>query len=82
MISCSDYDYIEIACMYRYAIRLLLKSGGIVEGVALDTIRDDNNNECIKIKTADEDSKLVVLNDVLKMEAQDKNPHFNEVVFN
>ncbi|HFU74774.1 MAG TPA: transcriptional antiterminator, partial [Arcobacter sp.] len=27
MISCHQYDYIEIACMYHYPVALTLKSG-------------------------------------------------------
>jgi len=82
MISCSDYDYIEVACMYRYEIILVMKNGSLVEGVAVDTVRDELRKECIKVMTIDEEAKLVVLDDVLKMRAQTSNPHFNEVGFN
>ena len=82
MISCDDYDYIEVACMYRYEIKLTMKSGRLIEGVAVDTVRDELRKECIKVKTIDEEAKLVVLDDVLKMTAQTSNPYFNEVVFN
>lgn len=81
MISCSDYDYIEIACLYHYPVRLTMKQGESVEGVALDTQRDEANNECILVQSEGEDSKLVILNDVRKLEVTIENPHFNEVEF-
>ena len=37
MISCNQYDYIEIACMHNLSIELILKNGDGVCGVATDT---------------------------------------------
>lgn len=81
MISCSEYDYIELVCMYRYLVRLTMKTGGMVDGVALDTQRDDTKNECIKMKLEDGDSTLIVLNDIEKLEVRVENPHFREITF-
>lgn len=41
MISCEQYDYIEIVCLYHYPIELTMKSGERINGVALDTKRND-----------------------------------------
>lgn len=81
MISCSEYDYIEIVCIYRYPVRLTLKSGEIIEAVALDTQRNSSRQECIKVGREDEDSMLIVLDSIVKMEVCVENPHFKEITF-
>ncbi|MFM2663479.1 transcriptional antiterminator Rof [Vibrio mediterranei] len=80
MISCSDYDYIEIACMYRYPVKLTMKVGLLLEGIALDTVRDESNNECLKLNVKETDV-LVILDEINKLEVLVENPHFSEVVF-
>lgn len=81
MISCNDYDYIEIVCLYRYPVRLSLKYGVILEGVAIDTKRNDTRAECIELIIEGE-RQLVVLEDITKLTVTKENPHFTEVVFN
>ena len=48
MISCNHYDYIEIACMHRLNIELVLKNGDSVCGVAADIKRNALKQECIE----------------------------------
>ena len=80
MISCEYHDYIEIACLYNYRIRLILDSGVQLEGVAVDTVRNHDKEECIKIR--DENSEhLVVLDSVTTMEVLVENPHFKVISF-
>ena len=67
MISCSDYDYIEIVCMHRYPIKLTLRSGEQVEGVALDTQRNQDKEECIKLSVSGQE-QLVVLTGITELE--------------
>ncbi|MDF5463594.1 Rho-binding antiterminator, partial [Vibrio parahaemolyticus] len=50
MISCNDYDYIEIACTYQYPIILTLKSGEIIHCSAKDTSLNNEREECIKVE--------------------------------
>ena len=78
MISCQQYDYIEIACMYRFPLKITLKDGSIVEGKALDTARDDDGHECLKI-AMDEEKKLIILDEIALLEAMSTNPHFQSV---
>lgn len=80
MISCSDYDYIEIVCLFNYPIQLKLKNGDIITGTALDTTRNDAREECIKLSVAGKDT-LVVLDSIAKLRVTVDNPHFVEVVF-
>ncbi|QPL55184.1 Rho-binding antiterminator [Vibrio navarrensis] len=81
MISCSDYDYIEIVCLFKYPVELTMKSGSIICGKALDTARNQANEECIKLQTEGTEI-LVVLNSVTKLKVSVNNPHFQEVTFN
>jgi len=80
MISCHQYDYVEIACMYNFLIKLVLKTGMEIEGVACDTRRNEKREECIKLKVG-ETERLIVLDNISRMEAQDNNPHFQVVTF-
>jgi len=80
MISCSDYDYIEIACMHRYLVRLTLKDGESLEGKALDTARNEDKQECIKL-AVDSTEQLVVLDTLSKLEVLVDNPHFQLKTF-
>lgn len=80
MISCNDYDYIEIVCLYRYPVRLTLKSGQIIEGKALDTARNQEKQEAIKLDQNGVE-QLVVLDDLSLVEVLVDNPHFNKKSF-
>jgi Rho-binding antiterminator len=80
MIPCHQHDYVEIACMYRFAVRLLLRSGEALEGIAMDTQLNAGREECIKLKTGGREA-LVVLTDISRMEAVVANPHFDVVGF-
>ena len=80
MISCNDYDYIEIVCLYRYPVRLTLKSGLTIEGKALDTARNQDKQEAIKLDQNGVE-QLVVLDDLSLLEVLVDNPHFNQKSF-
>jgi len=80
MVSCQQYDYVEIACMYKFPLILTLKSGENLEGIAHDTKIDKNHKECIIIKSADEE-KVIVMDQIAKMEVKVENPHFQFVEF-
>ena len=80
MISCEQYDYIEIACMHRYPVKVTLKSGEELDGTAVDTARNGDKQECLRLRSEDQDS-LVVLDDLLKLSVLVDNPHFTQVEF-
>lgn len=80
MISCNQHDYIEIVCMYHYPIKLTLRSGDIIQGIALDTQRNDQRDECIKIEMEGVE-QLVVLQEIMILEVMVKNPHLQKVTF-
>ena len=81
VISCDEYDYIEIACMQRYPIKLTLKSAeALVEGVAIDTQRNKAREECVQIDV-NGTIALIVLDDISKLEVCVENPHFKMISF-
>jgi Rho-binding antiterminator len=80
MITCEQHDYIEIACTFNYPIKLIMKSGKIIECIALDTKLNEDKVECIKVKQKGEEV-LVVLDDIAKLEVCLDNPHFKSVTF-
>ena len=49
MISCEQHDYIEIACTFRYPLKLTLISGEVIEGIGIDTACNAQKQECIEI---------------------------------
>lgn len=80
MISCANHDYVEIACMYRFAIKLVFKNGQIVQGIAFQTTYNENREECMVLKT-EKGSEEIVLKQIALMEAVTKNPHFEKIDF-
>jgi len=80
MISCEQHDYIEIACLYNYRVRLTIDSGIQLEGVAVDTVRNHDQEECIKIRDGSSEH-LVVLDTITTMEAFVENRHFKVISF-
>jgi Rho-binding antiterminator len=57
-----------------------MKSGIVMECVALDTALNENREECIKVNLSG-DQLLVVLEDILKLEVCVENPHFKTISF-
>ena len=51
MVSCTEYDYLELACLYHYSVKLTMKVGAPITGIALDTTHNENSQECILIST-------------------------------
>lgn len=80
MMNCNQHDYVEIACMYRFLVKLTLRSELEMVGIAIDTGRNECGEECLKIE-ADSVEELVQLDVIEKMEALVENPHFKMVFF-
>ena len=80
MISCNEYDYVEIVCMYRYPVNITLKSGSMIEGIALDTQYNDERKECIKVDVDDTET-LITLASIDMLEVGIENPHFKQISF-
>jgi Rho-binding antiterminator len=80
MISCNEHDYIEIVCMQRYPIKLTMKTGEVITGIALDTQFNNNRDECIQVNVGGH-NRLFVLTAISSLEVRIKNPHVQRVSF-
>ena len=80
MISCDQYDYIEIVCTFNYPIKLTMKSGREISGVGLDTKLNGEKQECVKVDI-DGVHDLVVLDEISTLEISVDNPHFKVISF-
>ena len=88
MISCNDYDAIEIVCMHHYPIKIITKDDDIIECIALDTKINSTREECIQVKLKDDsnnpeqqETQLIVLSDIVTLTVCEENPHFQIVTF-
>ncbi|MBK7493398.1 MAG: Rho-binding antiterminator [Nitrosomonas sp.] len=78
-ISCDLHDFVEVACMYGYQLKLILKNDQIIEGKAIDIVNSPEKNECLVI---DSDTRQQVeLIRLAKMEVLTPNAKFSEVIF-
>lgn len=78
-IPCELHDFVEVACMYGYRLRLILINGQIIEGKAIDIVSSLEKREYLVIET---DSKQQIeLTQLVKMQVLTPNAKFNEVVF-
>ena len=80
MISCQQYDYIEIACLYQFPVRLTLTDGVIFEGIANDTRYDNHHQECLLLQTG-QGAQLVPTARLQSLEVMLVNPHFTFIKF-
>lgn len=79
-ISCNLYDTIEIVCMFHYPVTLTLVNGQSITGIAKDTARNTQNEECIELDVEGEGT-LVVLSQLDSMHVNIANPHLSTVNF-
>jgi len=80
LISCELRDYIEVACMYGYQIRLILKDQSTMEGKAKDILTDVEKLEFLLLET-ESGSRQVELISLDKLQVLTPGARFTEVVF-
>lgn len=79
-IDCNLYDYVEIACMYRYPVRVATTDGAIATGLAIDTLIDKDKAEYLKL-AVDGEERLVRLDTLTALEPLAPNAKFGKVRF-
>ena len=79
-ISCELHDYLEIACMYGYRVKLTIKNQQTIEGKAVDTVTTAEKREYLVIDNGHEKHE-VELNQLVKMEVLTPNAKFKKVSF-
>ncbi len=75
-ISCGDYDYIEVACLYGYDVELVLGET-TVRGKAMTTKRSDAV-EYMVLQQADGESLSVRADEIVKLIVLTENARFSE----
>lgn len=79
VISCELHDFVEVACMYGYQVRLVLKNGQEAEGRAVDITQSNDKREFLVIDNGSKQQfDLMALS---KMHVLTPNAKFSEVVF-
>ena len=77
-ISCNLHDYLEIACMYHYQVKIELKDNQLLEGKAMDMVIADGREYLI----LENDRKHhIELTDLVKMKPITANAKFGEIHF-
>jgi len=79
-ISCELHDYLEIACMYGYWVKLTLKDQQIIEGKAVDVLTTAEKREYMVIDNGREQQQIEV-NQFSKMQVLTANAKFKEISF-
>jgi Rho-binding antiterminator len=80
LISCELHDYIEVACMYGYQVKLFLLDQSSIEGKAKDILTKAEKREFLILETGSgsQHVELVLLE---KMQILTPNARFSEIVF-
>ncbi|MBQ4846747.1 Rho-binding antiterminator [Pseudoalteromonas sp. MMG005] len=76
VMTCDDHDFIEIACLYNYSIKITTRSADNYQGRALDTQYNQQRQQCICI-VCDEQPILIELDTIAEIHVLTPNPHFN-----
>ena len=78
-MTCDEYDYIEIACMFNLRITLHYAEK-ILKGIAKDTQRSPDGQEGMLLDVNNE-TQWAPLASLKAMTADTHNPHFTHVEF-
>ena len=78
-LSCELHDYLEIACLYGYQVKLTLKDHQVLEAKAIDTLTTAEKREYLLIDNGQ--IQRIELNQLKKLQVLTPNAQFTEVVF-
>ena len=78
-ISCELHDFVEVACMYGYRLRLILKNDQVIEGKAIDIVNSPEKRECLVIEG--DSRQCIELTQLIRMQVLTPNAKFSEVNF-
>lgn len=78
-IACELHDYIEIACMYGYRVKLTLTGHRSLEGKAIDVVTDQDKREFLVIDNGER--QQVELSEIFEMEARSPGAKFQSIRF-
>ncbi|TMP74907.1 hypothetical protein CWC05_22065 [Pseudoalteromonas ruthenica] len=57
-MNCSQHDYIEIACLYHYTLKVCTKKGTEHHGIAINTVYNEKNSSVYVLKMLSKNNSL------------------------
>ena len=84
MVSCDDYDYLEIASLYQLNVTLLLQGDVQFTGCIVNLHVSKDKKEWVTLRSSDPavDGEIdLETNQLISMIANSPNPHFSRVDF-
>jgi Rho-binding antiterminator len=75
-ISCELHDYIEIACLYGYQVKLTLKNHSTLVGKAIDIVTEDKREFWL---IEGNEPQRIDLTEIAKIEVLTANAKFTEL---
>ena len=78
-VACDLHDFIEIACIYHYQVKLTLKDQTSIEGKAIDILIGSDKREYLVIDTGQK--QQIELNQLRKLQVLTPKAQFTEVSF-
>lgn len=79
-IPCEKYDYLEIACMFEYQIKIILTDSREVIGIAKNLLINEKRKEVLQIHDGSE-LGFVYLEELIEVIVLTKNAKFQSVRF-
>ncbi|EAR26550.1 hypothetical protein PTD2_09394 [Pseudoalteromonas tunicata D2] len=82
-MDCADHDFIEVACLYQYRLKISLCNNQQKEGIALTTqVRQQGvlKAELLIIQTS-AGNEEIVLDEIKQIEALTSNAYFSVLTF-
>ena len=79
LLKCDLHDYLEIACLYKFKVELILKNKSKIQGIPITTMVVEKI-EYLELNSGDK-FQTVALLELSSIRATDKNPHFDVVRF-
>ncbi|MFC3032599.1 Rho-binding antiterminator [Pseudoalteromonas fenneropenaei] len=78
MLSCSQHDFLEVACLYHYELKVELLDGKVEIGVAQDLLYREKQH-CLVLQQVDT-LNYVDIASISKLSALTQNPYFDTVI--
>ena len=79
-IDCDLYDYLEIACMHRYQMRVTLDSGAVLRGRAVTTATQPDKTEMLVLLTR-QGNQNVAMHQLKRIDIETKGATFQHLEF-
>jgi Rho-binding antiterminator len=79
-IACDVHDYVEVACLFGYDLRLQLQDGSIVAGKAITTITRPDKTEVLQLRQGDSLTS-VPLHELVHANVLTPNARFSQIEF-